>query len=129
MTSSFHRRVIEKAGLVAPEAVERTATAVLHALRDRLTPEEADQLAAQLPTEVKSLWWAGKRLRRASAKMRRAEFLERVRRDAGLRSIREARWVTLAVFGALKEQISPGEAEDVLAQLPKDLKEVWEEAF
>jgi uncharacterized protein (DUF2267 family) len=41
---------------------------------------------------------------------------------------REARWVTLAVFAALKEQLSPGEAEDVLAQLPKDLKEVWTEA-
>ena len=29
---------------------------------------------------------------------------------------------------ALKEQLTPGEAEDVLAQLPKDLKELWAEA-
>jgi uncharacterized protein (DUF2267 family) len=36
--------------------------------------------------------------------------------------------LTLAVFGALKAQLSPGEADDVLAQLPKDLKEVWVEA-
>jgi uncharacterized protein (DUF2267 family) len=35
--------------------------------------------------------------------------------------------MTLAVFGALKESLSPGEAEDVLAQLPKDLKELWAE--
>jgi uncharacterized protein (DUF2267 family) len=34
----------------------------------------------------------------------------------------------LAVFAALKEQISPGEAQDVMAQLPKDLKELWAEA-
>jgi uncharacterized protein (DUF2267 family) len=36
--------------------------------------------------------------------------------------------MTLAVFAALKEQLSPGEAGDVLAQLPKGLKEVWVEA-
>ena len=48
--------------------------------------------------------------------------------EAGLPAIKEARWTTLAVFGALKEALTPGEAEDVLAQLPKDLKEIWEEA-
>jgi uncharacterized protein (DUF2267 family) len=36
--------------------------------------------------------------------------------------------MTLAVFGALKKQLSPGEAGDVFDQLPKDLKEVWVEA-
>jgi uncharacterized protein (DUF2267 family) len=36
--------------------------------------------------------------------------------------------MTLAVFAALKEQLSPGEADDVYAQLPKDLKELWAEA-
>jgi uncharacterized protein (DUF2267 family) len=36
--------------------------------------------------------------------------------------------MTLAVFAALKEQLSPGEAEDVYAQLPKNLKELWAEA-
>lgn len=46
-----------------------------------------------------------------------AAFLERVRR--------EAEWTTLAVFAALKAQLSPGEAEDILSHLPRDLKEVW----
>jgi hypothetical protein len=32
------------------------------------------------------------------------------------------------VFAALKEQITPGEGEDVVAQPPKDLKEAWAEA-
>jgi uncharacterized protein (DUF2267 family) len=40
-------------------------------------------------------------------------------------SAREARWMTLAVFAVLKEQLSPGEGEDVRAQLPRDVKEVW----
>jgi len=32
------------------------------------------------------------------------------------------------VFAALKAQLSPGEADDVRAQLPRDLQHVWEDA-
>ncbi len=39
--ASFYRRVIEGTGRVRPEVVERATAAVLHALRDRLSPEEA----------------------------------------------------------------------------------------
>jgi uncharacterized protein (DUF2267 family) len=60
--------------------------------------------------------------------MHRTAFYERVRREAGLKNVREARFLTLGVFAALKEQLSGGEADDVLAQLPRDLKDVWEDA-
>jgi uncharacterized protein (DUF2267 family) len=29
------------------------------------------------------------------------------------------------VFAALKTQLSPGEADDLMAQLPRDLKTLW----
>jgi uncharacterized protein (DUF2267 family) len=58
-------------------------------------------------------------------KLHRREFFERVRVDAGLKSLNQAEMVTDAVFAALKEQLSPGEASDVLAQLPADLKKQW----
>lgn len=51
-----------------------------------------------------------------------------MRRETGVASRRDARWLTVAVFRALQEQLSPGEAADVLAQLPADLKETWAEA-
>ncbi len=125
---TFYRRVLEEAGTADREKVKRATAAVFHALRDRLTVEEADQVAAQLPRPLKVVWWEGEVDWRQPLKMHRREFYERVKREAGLASVREARWVTVAVFGALKGQLSPGEAEDVLAQLPKDLKELWEEA-
>ncbi len=56
------------------------------------------------------------------------EFLERVRVDAGLKSLIQAEMVTDAVFAALKEQLSPGEAGDIVAQLPRDLKSQWARA-
>ncbi len=127
-TETFYRRVLEESGTADREKVKRATAAVLQALRDRLTLEEADQVLAQLPRPLKTVWLTGAVAGRQPIKMHRREFYERVKREAGLASIREARWVIVAVFGALKGQLSPGEAEDVLAQLPKDLKEVWEEA-
>lgn len=127
-TTSFYRIVMETSGDRNREAAKRVTAAVLHALRDRLTAEEADQVAAQLPAELKRVWEEGERAERRPLKLKRPAFYERIRVEAALPSTRQARWQTLAVFAALKEQLSPGEAEDVLAQLPKDLKEVWAEA-
>ena len=127
-TLTFYRKVLEETGQASREAAKRATAAVLHALRDRLTPEEADQVAAQLPRELKAVWEAGGAPGRRPVKLDRKEFYERVKAEAGLASQRESRWYTIAVFAALKAQLSPGEAEDIWAQLPKDLKEVWEEA-
>ena len=127
-TTSFYRMVMSMAGNRDRELAERATAAVFHALRDRLTPEEADQLAAQLPRELRQLWDQGAREGRVPTKLHLPEFLERVKDRADLPSAKEARWMTLAVFAALKEHVSPGESADVWSQLPKDLKELWAEA-
>jgi uncharacterized protein (DUF2267 family) len=74
------------------------------------------------------VWLAGEIVGRKPMKMHRQGFYERVKKDAGLKSIKEARFLVIAVFAALKEQLSPGEVEDVQSQLPKDLKEIWADA-
>lgn len=121
---SFYRHVMGEAGVDRARA-ERATTAVLHALRDRLTREEAEQAAAQLPRPLQALWHEGETPHRRPVKMHRRAFYDRVRAEAALASLAEARDVTHAVFGALKVQLSPGEAEDILTQLPGDLKEIW----
>lgn len=127
-TLGFYRKVIEETGQTDREAVKRGTAAVLRALRDRLTPGEARQAAAQLPREIKAIWAAGETSSRTPVKLHRREFYDRVKRDAELKSVKEARFLTIATFAALKAQLSPGEAEDIEAQLPRDLKEVWEDA-
>lgn len=127
-TASFYRTVMTTSGEESREAAKRITATVLRALRDRLTAEEADQAAAQLPRELQEIWAEGEKSDRRPVKMDREEFYARVMRDADLPSRPRAHWAILGVFAALKEQLSPGEAEDVLAQLPKDLKEVWTEA-
>jgi uncharacterized protein (DUF2267 family) len=125
---TFYRRVREQLGPGEVEATERGTAAVFHALRDRLTPSEADQVAAQLPALLQAVWTSGERRDREPTGFHRSEFLERVRQGASLTTARQAEWLTVAVFSVLKAQLSEGEAEDVLAQLPKDLKELWVEA-
>jgi len=127
-TQSFYGQVFVGMGKPDLSHAERVTEAVFHALRDRLTPVEADQAAAQLPRPLKLVWWRGEVAGRRPLKLHRKSFYARVRRDAELASEREARQATRAVFGALKQQLSPGECEDILAQLPKDLKDVWENA-
>ncbi|OGK97214.1 MAG: hypothetical protein A3E31_17400 [Candidatus Rokubacteria bacterium RIFCSPHIGHO2_12_FULL_73_22] len=125
----FYRRVLVETGRPSLADAKRATGAVLRALRDRLTPAEAGQAAAQLPRELKALWWQGETDdARQPLKMHRREFYARVQQEAGLGSEREARLVTGAVFAALKAQLSPGEADDIHTQLPKDLKVVWEDA-
>lgn len=124
-TETFYRRVMLEAGRADLEDAKRVTAVVFHALRDRLTRDEAEQVAAQLPAELKTLWRIGEVAWREPLKMDRDEFYERVRKEAELASDKEARAVTRAAFAALQDQLSPGETDDILAQLPTDLKAVW----
>jgi uncharacterized protein (DUF2267 family) len=124
-TRAFHRMVWERANGLGIEESKRATAIVLRALRDRLTRDEAEQVAAQLPRPLKDVWTVGDRPGRRPLKIRRDEFLQRVKHEAGLRSGDAARRLSEAVFATLKTQLSPGEAEGVLAQLPRALKRLW----
>lgn len=125
---TLYSRVSIEADIDSLEDSRQATAAVLRALRDRLTPEEATQAAAQLPQELKRLWASGRPALHQPMKLHRREFLERVRVDAGLKSLSQAEMVIDAVFAALKEQLSAGEASDIAAQLPRDLKAQWARA-
>jgi uncharacterized protein (DUF2267 family) len=124
----FYSRVSVEAGIDSLEDSRQATAAVLRALRDRLTADEARQAFAQLPGELQRLWASGRPPATQPVKLKRHEFLERVRVDAGLRSVSQAEMVTDAVFAGLKEQLSAGEAADIEAQLPRDLKTQWARA-
>ena len=123
-TRAFYPMVRERVNGLGIEESKRVTAVVFRALRDRLTRDEAEQVA-QLPGPLKELWMLGDRPGRRPLKIRRDEFLQRVKHEAGLLSGDAARRLTEAVFAALKTQLSPGEADDVMAQLPRDLKTLW----
>lgn len=100
--------------------------AVLHALRDRLHPAEAAQLAAQLPLLVKGVYFDGWRPGAAPIKQDRQEFLDGIREILRTRMpTADADRITRAVFELLTAHVSEGEIEQVVGSLPEELRDLW----
>lgn len=106
-----------------PREARRALRAVLHAIRDRLEPNEAAQLAAQLPELVRGMyyedWVPGRR-----ASRHRDEFLRAVAHEARLAGTTEASFAITAVMHVLRGHVSEGEVEDVLAVMPAPVREL-----
>jgi uncharacterized protein (DUF2267 family) len=111
----FVRRVAERAAVGIPDA-ERLASAVFLALGRALSPDEMDDLAAQLPRDILRLLPAGDAPSSAPA----SAFVERVAARAGL-DHDLARRATDAVLETLAERIAGGEVDDLIAALPVEL--------
>lgn len=98
----------------------------LHALRDRIGPENAVHLGAQLPTLIRGLYYEGWHMAGTPTKERHmAQFLDRVGRESGRRENFDPERTARAVFEVMAEKIDPGEAAKVVDLLPKELRELW----
>jgi uncharacterized protein (DUF2267 family) len=103
--------------------------AVLHALRDRLTVEQAANLGAQLPILVRGVYYDQWEPTNKPDRERRAEeFIERVQQS--LRDIRpiDPRLATQVVLKVITAHVSEGQIEKIKQALPKDLRALWPEA-
>ena len=103
-----------------------TLRGVLHALRDRLTPEEAADLGAQLPMLERGFYFDGWNPAHTPLKYKhKDEFLERVTREARFLAGEELEKAAGAVFKVLEDNISGGEIQQVKTQLPAEVRELW----
>jgi uncharacterized protein (DUF2267 family) len=99
---------------------------VLHALRDRLTLEEAVQLGAQLPMLIRGLYYEGWTLKGKPHKERHEQvFYDHIKKAFKADAALNPEQVVRAVFRVLVRHTSAGEIEDVKHILPKALQELW----
>ena len=99
--------------------------AVLHALRDRLSVDDASHLAAQLPMLIRGFYYEGYHpAGKPVADRSQADFLTRVATQCG-DECRNGGEVTRAVLQVLAKHITPGEVEKVKHALPNDLRTLW----
>ncbi len=102
--------------------------AVLHALRDRLTVEEAVELGAQLPMLVRGFYYEGWRPAGKPRKERHLEeFLSHVEGELGRRFEPPFEPIVEAVFRLLDHRVTAGEIEDVKGLLPRQVRSLWPE--
>jgi uncharacterized protein (DUF2267 family) len=100
--------------------------AVLHALRDRLTPEQAVHLGAQLPTLVRGIYYEGWRVVDTPTRERHADdFAHRVGRELPPGFRRDPLSTAEAVFAVLGAEIDPGEMAKVGHALPAAIRQLW----
>jgi len=98
----------------------------LHALRDRLTIEEAVHLGAQLPILIRGVYYEGWTLTGKPVKERhKSEFLDHVAKAFRDDNTVDPEKVMRAVLKVLAQHISEGETENVKNLLPKTLQELW----
>jgi uncharacterized protein (DUF2267 family) len=106
------------------ELAFRVLRATLHALRDRIGPENAVHLGAQLPMLLRGLYYEGFRLGQSSTAERHLPaFLDHVRDElpAGFPGVKDA---VKAVFWVLSDKIDRREVAKILNVLPSELREL-----
>lgn len=121
--AAFIRHLCE-VGQVEPAIAECAAVAVLSALERRIMPTEAKDLEAQLPRRLVEFLPPLDERSRRPRRFGREEFLQTVADDL-LKPVEEVEPLVRAVFRAMRDLISEGEAEDVASNLPPDLQALW----
>ncbi len=113
-----------------PQAAYHELRAVLHALRDRLTVDEAANLGAQLPLLIRGVYYENWRPSATPTTIKtRDEFLSAV--GEGLDRAApgaDSGQATRRVFSILKKHADFGEIVDVHSQLPREVQELLDAA-
>ncbi|MEJ1935468.1 DUF2267 domain-containing protein [Nostoc sp. NIES-2111] len=100
--------------------------AVLHALRDQLTPEQSAHLSAQLPMLVRGIFFEGWQPARTPAGDRTvADFAQRVAKEFPPNYPRAPTDAAQAVLRLLFAEIDPGETAKIVHSMPDDLRSLW----
>ncbi len=112
-------------GSMNEEDAERAAVSVLCALEQRLFGQEAAHLEAQLPGKLQDLLVRCERhMGKPATKFGKDGFIQMVAHDLDVEPLEAERKIR-AVFSAVRDQVSEGEIDDVIGQLPSDLRELW----
>ncbi|MCK6545734.1 DUF2267 domain-containing protein [Myxococcota bacterium] len=102
--------------------------ATLHALRDRLTPDSAAALGAQLPMLVRGLFFEGYSPSGKPIRARHKEdflLMVRSRIQGHVAHDLDVEDAVRAVFRVLGHQVSEGETDKLRYALPNELRELW----
>lgn len=123
-TYRWIRELDEELGGVGRRESYQVLRGFLHALRDRLIVDEVAQLAAQLPMLVRGIYYEGWDPARKPPKWKEQEFLSRFTEQAAMESSQEPLSALRAAARVFRRHVTPGETEDVLGILPKELREL-----
>jgi len=127
LTNTWLQELCQELGWHDRQRAYHALSAVLRALRDRLTTAEVVDLGAQLPLLVRGLYYEGWDPGKAVKERHKEQFLAHIasafRDDPGV----YAEGVAWAVFKVLEKHVSAGEIGDVRHVLPREIRSLWPE--
>ncbi|MFO7922850.1 MAG: DUF2267 domain-containing protein [Bacteroidales bacterium] len=122
-----------------PEEIGRTGIilrAVLHTLRERITVSESLNMISQLPMFLKALYVDNWKYREKPLGIKtKEEFAKEVEKHQAQYGEQEFDWgksteeIIMIVFRELGSYITHGEFEDITAQMPTQVKELFRESI
>ncbi len=125
-TNMWLNQIMEIMGWEDRHAAYTALRATLHALRDRLTVQEAAQLAAQLPMLIRGIYYEGWNPAHTPVPERHLDqFLARIEREFRSGCQVDPEEVARAVFKVLAARVTEGEISDVEQVLPAEVKVLW----
>lgn len=119
----FLAQVQRRAQLPSRDDADRATYATLETLGERLTGDEAKDLAAQLPPELARYTLSTGRGTGESFPI--DEFFRRVSNRERV-NLSDATLHANAVMNVLQEVVSPGEINDIRSQLPSEYNRLFE---
>jgi uncharacterized protein (DUF2267 family) len=127
-TNAWLKFLMSRVGLSDRHQAYIALKVTLQVLRDRLTPELAVHLGAQLPMLVRGFYYQDWRMSRTPTKERHVEkFVEHVGAAFCNDPEIEPEAVVRAVFQLLAGELDPGEIHKVVGALPRELRQLWPE--
>jgi uncharacterized protein (DUF2267 family) len=122
-TNTWLKAVDEQLGLENRHHAYNALRAVLHALRDRLSPEVAAKLGAQLPILVRGIYYEGWHMAGTPTKDRHLqEFVDHILEELPPQFPLDALTVARGIYEILWEKLDPGEFEKLMNHLPVPLR-------
>lgn len=126
VSSEWLKYIAEEMGPGDKQLAYHALRGVLFAMRDRLPVEEAMDLAAQLPTLIRGVYFDGYRPANKPETYRsQEEFLNRVNEELDAVGGFDPEAATRVVFSLLNKKVEAGEIEDVQHMLPSSIRSLW----
>lgn len=127
-THEWINELAARLGWVSKRSALRLMRVTLRHIRDHLLADEAAQFSAQLPVVIRGFFYEGWVPKLTPIRERRhQDFLSFIGNAMQETEEYNGSADLKCVFDLLNSRISRGEVEDVRANLPKDIRDLWPE--
>jgi len=124
--NNWLREVMQRLGTDDAHTGHTALRVTLHALRDRIGPENAAHLGAQLPTLIRGIYYESWHPSATPTKERhKQDFLDHVRKELRTGTAIDPETAIGAVLEVVCEKTAEGEAVKLARMFPKDLRDLW----